>query len=256
MPNNSPSSLRALLRAFLMISWTLFVLPFVFLTWVARLDRTRARIIQCFYIVALRVLAVRVTVIGALSAERPLLLVGNHLSYVDVFVLGARAPISFTPKKEVRRWPVIGFLCVMADCIFVERKPSEITQAKEQMERRLDKDKIVCLFPEGTTSDGRDVLRFKSGFFSLAEEYDMPVQPVTTRYTHIGNEAITDARRAEVAWVGEATFFGHVRRLLALPSISATITLHPLLSLQHYEDRKALAKAAEEMIRAEVAHAR
>jgi 1-acyl-sn-glycerol-3-phosphate acyltransferase len=193
---------------------------------------------------------------GSLSQERPLLLVGNHLSYLDVFVLGSLAPLSFTPKKEVRRWPVIGFLCVMADCVFVERKPSEINQAKEQMERRLDKDKIVCLFPEGTTSDGRGVLPFKSGFFSLAEEYDMPVQPVTTRYTHIGDEPMVDARRADIAWVGEATFFGHVRGLLALPSITATITLHPLLMLKDFEDRKALAKAAEAMIRAEVTHAR
>ena len=81
----------------------------------------------------------------------------------------------------------------------------------------------------------------------------MPVQPATIAFTHIGNEPLTDARREEVAWVGEATFFGHLIRFLGLPSVRAEVTLHPLLLLADYEDRKELTKAAEETIRAQLA---
>ena len=248
------SALRAGLRAVVILLWVLALFPLVLCFWLLRLDRVRARLIQLFYIGILKLAGVHVHVNGALSRERPLMLIGNHTSYIDIFVLGTLAPLSFTPKKEIRSWPVIGFFCVLADCVFVERRPTEINEAKAQMERRLDKDKVLCLFPEGTTSDGKSVLPFRSGFLSLAEDYSMPVQPATIAYTHIGKTPLTDARREEVAWVGEATFFGHLIRFLGLPSVHAEITLHPLLLLADYEDRKALTKAAEETIRAQLAY--
>ena len=245
--------LRAVMRALILVLWVLAMFPSVFVCWLLRLDRLRARAIQLVYIGALKLAGVRVTVEGALSRERPLMLVSNHTSYLDIFVLGTLSPLSFTPKKEIRSWPVIGFFCVLADCVFVERKPTEITEAKAQMERRLDKDKVLCLFPEGTTSNGKTVLPFRSGFLSLAEDYEMPVQPATIAYTHIGNAPLTDARREEVAWVGEATFFGHLIRFLGLPFVQARVTMHPLLRLSEDQDRKALTKAAESTIRAKLA---
>lgn len=248
--------LRAVIRAVALVLWTIFMFVPVFTFWVIRLDRLRARAVQLVYVGALKLAGVKVEVHGALSRERPLMLVANHTSYLDIFVLGVLSPLSFTPKKEIRSWPVIGFLCVLADCVFVERRPTEITEAKAQMERRLDKDKVLCLFPEGTTSDGKAVLPFRSGFLSLAEDYEMPVQPATIAYTHIGNERLTDARREEIAWVGEATFFGHVIHFLGLPNTTAEVTLHPLLHLNEYEDRKELTKAAEERIAAKLAETR
>jgi 1-acyl-sn-glycerol-3-phosphate acyltransferase len=148
---------------------------------------------------------------------------------------------------------VIGFFCVLADCVFVERRPSEINEAKAQMERRLDKDKVLCLFPEGTTSDGKTVLPFRSGFLSLAEEYEMPVQPASIAYTHIGDEPVVDARREEIAWVGDSTFFGHAAQFLGLPPLRAEVVLHPAMEFGQFEDRKELTKAAEETIRQSLA---
>lgn len=241
--------LRAAARALVLVVWTIVMFVPVFTFWALRLDRLRARAIQTVYAGAVFFSGVRISVHGKISRDRPLMLVSNHTSYLDIFVLGTLAPLSFTPKKEIRSWPVIGFFCVLADCVFIERRPTEINEAKAQMERRLDRDKVLCLFPEGTTSDGKSTLPFRSGFLSLAEEYAMPVQPATVAYTHIGDEPITDARREEIAWIGEATFFGHLKHFLGLPPVRAEVVMHPNLRFNEFEDRKALTKAAEDIIR-------
>ena len=250
-PDYNP--LRAAFRAIALIALLLVLFWPALVFWLLKLDRLRARAVQLVYIFGLKFSGTTVTRRGELSTERPLMLVANHSTYLDVFVLGKLTPVSFTPKKEIKSWPVIGFLCVLADCVFVERKPSEITEAKTQMERRLDKDKVLCLFPEGTTSDGKTTLPFRSGFLSLAEEYQMEVQPATIVYTHIGDEPMSDARRDEVAWIGETTFFGHFFHLLGLPSLKAEVVLHPPLHFTDFEDRKELTKAAEETIRQSLA---
>ena len=242
--------LRGIVRVLFFLCWMLVCLPPVLVLWAVRLERLRARTAQLFYRGGCAIVGLRFTVHGAISRERPLLLISNHTSYLDVFVLGALVPVSFTPKKEVRSWPVIGFLCVLADCIFVERRPSEMQAAAEAMKQRLARGKVLCIFPEGTTSDGYDVKPFKSGFLSLAEVLKLPVQPASMAYTHIGREAMTPARREEVAWVGDATFFGHFWHFLTLPSVRVEVTLHPVRHIDSYGDRKALTKACEgEIIR-------
>lgn len=237
--------LRGIVRVLFFLCWVLITFLPVLLLWAARLERLRARTAQLFYRVSCAIVGLRFTVRGAVSSERPLLLISNHTSYLDVFVLGSLVPVSFTPKKEVRSWPVIGFLCVLADCIFVERRPSEMQAAAAAMKQRLARGKVLCIFPEGTTSDGYDVKPFKSGFLSLAEVLKLPVQPASMAYTHIGREVITPARRDEVAWVGDATFFGHFWHFLTLPSVRVEVTLHPVRHVDHYGDRKALTKACE-----------
>lgn len=242
------SNLRAACRALALVLSVLLVLPFILLTWALRLDGVRGKIIQHFYKVGARICGLRVHVTGTLCSERPFMLVSNHSSYLDVFVLGQVVPLSFTPKKEVRGWPVIGFLCVLADCIFVERRPTEMQAAAAQMQKRLSKGKVLCLFPEGTTSDGFHVKPFKSGFLSLAEVHRMPVQPASIAYTHIGREPITAERREEVAWVGDATFFGHFWHFLSLPPVRVEVALHPAQHIEAFGNRKALTQACEQHV--------
>jgi 1-acyl-sn-glycerol-3-phosphate acyltransferase len=237
--------LRGILRVVFFLTWVLVSLPFVFIFWAVKLDTFRARTTQLFYRVVSFIIGIRSRVKGSISGQRPLLLISNHTSYLDVFVLGSLVPVSFTPKKDVRSWPVIGFLCVLADCIFVERRPSEMQAAAAEMKQRLAKGKVLCIFPEGTTSDGYHVKPFKSGFLSLAETLHLPVQPASMAYTHIGRERITEARREEVAWVGDATFFGHFWHVLTLPSIHVEVELLEARVIDSYGDRKALTKACE-----------
>ncbi len=228
-------------------------LPIVTLAWALKLDALRGRLAQLFYIGCTAIIGLRVQVEGKVSRERPLMLVSNHTSYVDVFVIGRLAPLSFMPKKDVRSWPVIGFLCVLADCVFVERVRSEMAAATEEVRQRLSNGKIVCLFPEGTTSDGYHIKPFKSGFLSLAETLQLPVQPASIAYTHIGREPMTPARCEEVAWVGDATFFGHFWHLMTLPYVRVKVVLHPVKTIAEFGNRKALTQACEVEIKQHVA---
>lgn len=242
------NSLRALFGALALVLWVIACLPLVFGFWALRLERARARIVQGFYIGAAFICGLRIQVTGAVSAERPLMLVSNHTSYLDVFVIGSLVPVSFTPKKEVRSWPVIGFLCVLADCIFVERRPAEMQAAAAEMQKRLARGKVLCLFPEGTTSDGFHIKPFKSGFLSLAEIHRMPVQPASIAYTHIGRTPMVPERREEVAWVGDATFFGHFWHFLSLPPVRVHVVLHPARTIAEFGDRKALTQACQQQV--------
>lgn len=243
------SSLRAAIRIALILGWLLVGFPVALLFWLLRWQKPRARIAQCFFAGLNRILGITITIVGAPSALRPLMVVSNHASYLDVFIIGAQLPLSFTPKREVRSWPVIGFLCVLADCIFVERRPGHLEEAREEMGKRIREGRVLCLFPEGTTSDGKHIKPFKSGFLSLGQDFNLPVQPASLAYTHIGRQPIADDQRDLVAWVGEeTTFFGHFLRILGMPGARVTLQWHAPLNLSDYDDRKALTKAAQEVV--------
>jgi 1-acyl-sn-glycerol-3-phosphate acyltransferase len=251
-PHSSP--LRALWRAAWIILWLLLMLPLVLVFWLLRQQRVRGRLVQLFLRVLCAILRLRITVHGTLSQARPLLIVANHASYADVFVLGSKLPVSFTPKREVRSWPGIGFLCVLADCVFVERRRSQMQEAREEMQARIEDGRVLCIFPEGTTNNGRSVKPFKSGFLSLAEERHLPVQPATIAYTHVNDAPLDDAFSDHVAWVGEATFFAHFSRLLGYRSIDAQLHLGEALLTSEAMDRKAITLECEQEIRSTLEH--
>jgi 1-acyl-sn-glycerol-3-phosphate acyltransferase len=245
-----PKPIRMLvpIRAALAVLLIMLMLPSVSVCWALRFNKARAWQTQLFFKAAMRIFGIRATVEGALSNARPLLLVCNHASYLDTFVLGSLMPVSFTPKREVRSWPVIGFMCVLADCVFVERRRSHMQEARSEMASRIQQNKILCIFPEGTTNDGVHVKPFKSGFFSLAEEYALPVQPVTLCYTKLAGKPIPDAMRHHVAWVGEDTFFGHFLRFMSYASLEVQVVFHAPQHMSAFADRKALSQFCETTI--------
>jgi 1-acyl-sn-glycerol-3-phosphate acyltransferase len=247
-PSIPSSRLRATWRALLLVLWVLVWFLPVLLMWLLRSQTIRRYLVHCFYGGVARIIGLKLRVTGTPSAARPLLLVANHASYSDVLVLGSILPISFTPKREVRAWPVIGFFCVLADCVFVERKPSQMQEARDNMLARLDMGKVLCIFPEGTTNDGIHIKPFKSGFFSLAEEEPLPVQPVTITYVAVNGTPIPPECYDQIAWVGEATFFDHFLRLIGYASVTVEVCFHSPKHLEHFEDRKALSGACQTVI--------
>lgn len=243
------SSMRAFVRVAGLVTLVLVMFLPVLMLYLMRLERTRAHVVRVFYNMVRRISGVRVVVEGRVSKLRPLMLVANHSSYLDVFVLGSILPISFTPKLEIRSWPVIGFFCVLADCVFIERRPADMQRAQAEMADRLRDEKVLVLFPEGTTGDGYHVKPFKSGFLSLVEDHDLPVQPVVVAYTHIGKTPLNAAIRDQVAWIGEASFVTHFMRLLRFPYVQVTARFCEVERREDHEDRKELAKSCEGTIK-------
>ncbi|MCB1135191.1 MAG: 1-acyl-sn-glycerol-3-phosphate acyltransferase, partial [Chlamydiia bacterium] len=129
------------------------------------------------------ILRVRVQVQGEASTHTPVIYVANHISYLDIPVLGCLLGASFTPKAELASWPVLGWLARLNRPVFIDRRAAAAERDRDAIAQRIDLVGKVIIFPEATTGLGRDVLRFRSSFFSLAEgrseEQPIDVQPIT-----------------------------------------------------------------------------
>ena len=250
------SPLRAIWRTVLFWLWVAIMFLPVLFVWLLRLEKQRARLVRFFFKGICSICNIRVHCYGIPARERPLMLVTNHCSYVDIFVIGSQLEICFTPKSDVKAWPMIGFFCRLAACVFIERQRSRIKDSQELIRERLNNGQVICLFPEGTTDNGHDVLPFKSGLLSLAEPQGewggAMVQPAGIVYVHINGEPLTPQRLLNIAWVGEEAFLPHLFRFLGYKSIEAEMVLHAPLRFANHGSRKALCEHSREVIRRDV----
>ena len=197
-----------------------------------------------------RILGVRVTCHGEAPSRGPVLIASNHVSWLDIVVLSAIAPVSFVAKREVNGWPFFGSLARLQRTVFVDRDRRHTTgDARDEMRQRLLSGDTLVLFPEGTSSDGNRVLPFKSAFFGAADVEGVLVQPVSLAYRGHRNLPMTRRQRPFYAWYGDMDLAPHLWNALAFGPIEVTVVCHPPLSLSGELTRKHLARHAEEVVR-------
>lgn len=189
---------------------------------------------------ACRLLGVEARFIGEWPADG--VLVCNHLSYLDIIVLASRGPIILVSKSEVRKWPFIGFMASLAGTIFVRRdNRTALSDPITGIGRALDEGARVGLFPEGTSSDGSQVLPFRSSLLEAGLARGAKVTPAFIEYRLPDGIAGT-----EVCYWGEMTFFPHLLHLMTKERIQATVIVGdpapPGL------DRKELARVLREQV--------
>ncbi|APZ43704.1 lysophospholipid acyltransferase family protein [Acidihalobacter ferrooxydans] len=193
-----------------------------------------------------RIVGVRVQTRGR-PLDGPALLVSNHISWLDIAVLGGIAPLSFLSKSEVRHWPILGWLAARGGTLFIRRGAREAADnAAEQITWHLIRGRKVLLFPEGTTGDGSTVRTFHPRLFSAAVLADVLIQPVALRYTKPQGQP-RGTPHPTAPFIGDDTFPAHLWRVLAEPCIVAEVTFLPPIHAQG-EDRKTLARHARESI--------
>ncbi|MCX7644210.1 MAG: 1-acyl-sn-glycerol-3-phosphate acyltransferase [Rhodobacteraceae bacterium] len=180
-------------------------------------------------------------------------LVANHASWLDIFALNACDLVYFVSKAEVRGWPGIGWLARATGTLFINRDGREAAAQKALFEARLDAGHRLLFFPEGTSTDGLRVLPFKTTLFAAFLTPHLretcAIQPVTVIYT-----APEGAHPAFYGWWGEMDFAGHLLRVLAQRRQgSVEVVFHEPLPVAAFADRKALARAAEDRVRAALA---
>ncbi|HWF18515.1 MAG TPA: lysophospholipid acyltransferase family protein [Verrucomicrobiae bacterium] len=164
------------------------------------------------------------------------ILVSNHLSYIDVLVLGSLQPLVLVSKSEVRSWPVIGPLTACAGTLYIHRQSrTDVARLNEEMTGVVNSGVIVALFPEGTSSDGSQVLPFRSSLFGPAEEHHWPVTPAWIHYT-LKEGSVAD----EVCYWRDMTFFPHLLNLLSKKSIEAFVSFGT--PIEGKMDRKEMAR--------------
>ncbi|SHG27541.1 lysophospholipid acyltransferase family protein [Cognatishimia maritima] len=176
--------------------------------------------------------------------------VANHSSWLDIFTLNAKNPVFFVSKSEVARWPGIGFLAKIAGTVFIARDRKEAQAQKDLFENNLAAGQKLLFFPEGTSTDSLRVLPFKptlfAAFFAESLRESIQVQPVTVNY-----HAPEGADPRFYGWWGDMEFGAHLLQMLAARSHGRVeVIYHPPLSVRDFQNRKALAAAAESQVRA------
>lgn len=242
--------MRAVCRFLAIVLFVLVAIIPGTLLYVGAPERWRQYYVRWVFRRLCTIIGLKVHVSGRLDTHRPLLLVSNHTSYLDIFALGAAAPLSFTPKSDIRTWPLVNLCCVLSGCVFIERKPGKLPATREAIHRALQKERVICLFPEGTTDDGTELKPFKSGFLSLAEaEPDLKVQPASLRYTHRDGKPLDAAGRRAVSWVDKIALIPHLMQALSARRIDVAVRFHEPLTLARYASRKELAQACETIVK-------
>lgn len=113
------------------------------------------------------------------------LLVCNHISFLDILAISSAVPVRFLAKHDIRNWPVIGYLAALSGSLFIERgKHHRLRQSIHTLRQALAQPVPVLIFPEGTTSSGNQVLPFHTGLFQAALDAKVPVQTLTLHYRH------------------------------------------------------------------------
>ena len=193
-------------------------LPWFFIT--APGGRVNARIawMQWMSRRFLSVLHCKVSLSGTVPKQG--LIACNHLGYIDILVLGSLCPAIFVAKRDVKLWPIFGWLCRNAGTIFVSRdNPAEVPAQLATMERPLREGIPVVLFPEGTSSEGGTVLPFRSSLLESTVRSGKPVTPTAISYSLHGN----GNPGQEIAYWGDHTLFPHLLNLLSKPGFEARI---------------------------------
>jgi 1-acyl-sn-glycerol-3-phosphate acyltransferase len=212
----------------------------------------RPRVTMAFYKLLRRLLRLRVSVVGAPAAQRPLLIVSNHTSWIDIAAIGSIMPVHFVAKREVRGWPLVGRVAELTGTIFVDRERRRQTaQANAQIVDRLAGGCPVVLFAEGTSSDGNRVLPFRSALIGAAAPQPVTLQPMSIAYTRLNGLPVGRRQRPLIAWYGDMDLLPHLRRYLRAGPADAVITFgEPLAPAEPPRaDRKAAARALEASVR-------
>lgn len=173
------------------------------------------------------------------TPEGPCLIVANHVSYLDPLAIGWTLPVGAIGKSEIMDWPGVGEAVSDLGIVFVERGSAHSGAVALRKMMRLLQDRVpVLVFPEGTTTTGRDVLPFARGAFGIAQILCVPVVPATLRY-----------ECTDVPWVGSASLLPHALKLHRHALIRTELVFGPKLEPRAYSDASALADATRECIR-------
>lgn len=229
-----------------------------------RLGGTAARHIPHVYHRTLcRMIGLRINQHGKPVTGSPVLMVSNHVSWLDIPILSTATPLSFIAKSEVKAWPFFGLLAELQRTVFVERqRRSQTDRQRDIIAARLGVGEALVLFPEGTSSDGNRVLPFNSALFSVAEPAEgvgtgdaLLVQPVSLAYTGLHGLPMARRDRPLFAWYGDMDLIPHLWRAFGAGPVDVTLHFHAPVTVHALGSRKALAQYCQRQVAAGVAYA-
>ena len=199
----------------------------------------------------------RVRVSGVLPRNLPVLVIANHVSWLDIPALGSQAPTGFLAKREVGQWPLIGNFARLQGCVFVDRtRKRSIPQVNRQIASSLLQANALVIFPEATTGDGNRLMQFYSPHFqaaigaaSDAAARAILLQTVTIVYTHRNGLPYDCRTRPGIAWYGDMALLPHLWDILRGGPMDCRLTYGAARRVNASDNRKQLAAAARQSVR-------
>ena len=249
--------IRVLFIAVAFVVLTLALLPFqlIGLFFDLRLQRS---VPHLYHRILCALIGIRIREVGQRSAASPALILSNHVSWLDICVITALAPVVFVAKSEVARWPVFGWLAKLQRTVFINRQARHQTgAATREIASRLVGGDAVVLFAEGTSSDGIHVLPFRSSLVGAVHHAlgdsthhtHVTVQPMSLAYVRFGGLPVGRALRERVAWYGDVELIPHLIHVLAAGAIDVTVSWGEAKAHDMSADRKAIARESEQSVR-------
>ena len=183
-------------------------------------EEQREMRVQAWSLQFLALWGIHLRVQGQPVAAGPALLVANHISWLDILVIHAARYCRFVSKSDIRDWPIVGPLATGSGTLYIERTSrKDALRMVHDMADAMKEGDVVAVFPEGTTSDGRELLPFHANLIQSAIAAEVPVQPLSLKFV--------DARSGEMTlapcYIGDDTLVGSVWRTLKAPPITAVV---------------------------------
>lgn len=207
-------------------------------------EQKRQQYIQNWSKKLLTICHLRVVVKGT-PLRTSVMMVSNHLSWLDIFVMNSVQASHFVAKASIRSWPFIGTLCAKAGTIFIEREQlKELRVVREQLVQELKNGGCVAFFPEGKTASQGEVLPFHGSLFSAATDAGVPVQPYALRYVHADG-----TYHEAVEFTGDISIVDSVSRIAKARDITVELIALPAIDSTN-ETRKSLTQKTEDAVKA------
>ena len=260
----SMTSVRASFGALIIILITIIGIPLQALFLLLRLPLFRS--LPVFYHrIGCWALGVKVREVGTCQTKGAVLITANHCSWLDISVLSSCRALSFIAKSEVSGWPIFGLLAKLQRTIFVNRaKRAKTGEVTREIAARLSEGDPIVLFAEGTSSDGNQVLPFRSALIGAAQvamlgnkegqgadkqTRDVWVQPVAIAYTGIQGLPMGRQHRHFAAWYGDMDLMPHLWAILKEGAIDVIVAYGDPIPFGPDASRKQVAKQAEDQVR-------
>lgn len=219
--------------------------------WLA--NRVRLRAISrtlplIFHRVALWCLGVTVTLEGEPLQGGPVLLIGNHISWLDTLMLSSVAPVRFVSKDDVASWPVFGTLARLQNTLFVSRtRRSETAKMTDMMRDVLARKDRLVVFAEGTTSDGGQVLPFRTALLGalVGDAQAVPIQSITICYLRRDGLPIALSERSDIGWYGDLDLLPSLLDIIHGGPMKVSLVLGKPQTMVELGDRKQAARTLQ-----------
>ena len=183
--------------------------------------KSRDNLIQAWSRQLLKILKIKVVIHGDqtfINSQQGYLVVSNHISWLDIHVINTMKPVVFVAKADVANWPIFGWIAKMIGTIFVKReKLSDLKRVIKDIKLQLQTQQPVCIFPEGTSSDGRQLLEFRSNLFEAVAHSETMILPIALSYQE--NQKYSD----RTAFIGDMGLIDSIKLIMQSDQIVAQI---------------------------------